>query len=98
MIQNFKDKETEDIYNGRRTKQALKRLPGHLWNAVYRKFYFLDNAISLNDLKSPPGNRLETLKGNRKGEFSIRINDQYRICFRWISSGPEFVEIIDYHK
>ena len=97
MIQDFKDKETEDIYNGLRTKRTLKRLPTHLWNVAYRKFYTLDNATSLFDLKSPPNNRLEALKGDRQGEFSIRINEQYRICFKWTNVGPRAVEIVDYH-
>ena len=66
MILDFKDQSTEDVYNGIRSKQALKRLPVHLWNVAYRKFYALDNAISLNDLKSPPSNRLEALKGDRE--------------------------------
>ena len=97
MIIDFRDKETGDIYNGIRSKQAIKCLPVHLWTIAYRKFYALDNAISLNDLKSPPSNRLEALKGDREGKHSIRINDQYRICFKWTSSGPVSVEIVDYH-
>ena len=97
MIQSFKDKETADIYNGTRSKDALRRLPVHLWKAAYRKFYILENAASLNDLRSPPQNRLETLKGDRAGQYSIRINDQYRICLRWSALGPERVEIVDYH-
>lgn len=97
MIQNFKDKETEDIYNGTRSKKTLKRLPVNLWNIVYRKFYALDHAISLSDLHSPPNNRLEMLKGQRNGQFSIRINDQYRLCFNWSNEGPKDVEIVDYH-
>ena len=97
VIQDFKDKETEDIYNGIRSKNALKRLPPDLWRVVYRKFYVLDNAISLNDLRSPPNNRLEALKGDRKGQYSIRVNDQYRMCFYWTHLGPGSVEIVDYH-
>lgn len=97
MIQDFRDKETEDIYNGRRCKAALKRLPVHLWKTAYRKFYTLDNAVTLHDLGSPPNNRLEALKGDRKGQYSIRINEQYRICFCWTPSGPDSVEIVDYH-
>ncbi len=97
VILEFKDQATEDIYNGIRSKQALKRLPIHLWNVAYRKFYALDNASSLNDLKSPPNNRLEALKGDREGQYSIRINDQYRICFQWTTSGTDSVEIVDYH-
>ena len=97
MIQNFKDKETEDIYNGTRSKGALRRLPVDLWKVTYRKFYALDNAISLKDLSSPPTNRLEALRENRRGQYSIRVNDQYRICFYWTSLGPTSVEIVDYH-
>jgi len=97
VIQSFKDKETEDIYHGTRNKDALRRLPAPLWKTSYRKFYALENAISLSDLRSPPQNRLEALKGDRSGQYSIRINDQYRICFRWSSLGPEAVEIVDYH-
>ena len=97
MIQSFKDNEIEDIYNGIFSKRALKRLPRHLWNISYRKFYALDNAITLNDLRSPPNNRLERLTGDRQGQYSIRINDQYRICFIWTNLGPQNVEIVDYH-
>ena len=97
MIRHFKDKETEDIYNGLRSKVALKRLPVELWKIAYRKFYALDNAISLNDLRAPPNNRLEALKGDRAGQLSIRINNQYRICFHWTSLGADSVEIVDYH-
>jgi toxin HigB-1 len=64
---------------------------------VERKLVMLDAAIRLDDLRSPPGNRLEPLSGDRKGQHSIRINDQFRICFRWTAGGPEDVEIIDYH-
>ena len=97
MIQNFKDKETEDIYNGTRSKGALRRLPTNLWKIVYRKFYALDNAISIQDLRSPPNNKLEALKGDRRGQYSIRINDKHRICFSWTFLGPTSVEIVDYH-
>ena len=98
MIQNFQDNETQDIYNGTISKRALRRLPGHLWDIAYRKFYALDNAMSLKDLNAPPSNRLELLKGNRRGQYSIRINDQYRICFSWDDEGPASVEIVDYHS
>jgi proteic killer suppression protein len=97
VIQNFKDSETEDIYNGTRSKGALKRLPVYLWNVAYRKFYALDNAVSLKDLASPPNNKLEALKENRKGQHSIRINDQYRIVFKFIKGDAYEVEIRDYH-
>ena len=65
--------------------------------AAIRKLTMIDNAYALNDLRSPPGNRLEALKGNRKGQYSIRINDQWRICFVWTDGGAEDVEIVDYH-
>ena len=65
---------------------------------AYRKLDQLDSVISLNDLKVPPGNRLELLKGKRRGQYSIRINEQYRICFEWSETGPTDVEIVDYHK
>lgn len=97
MIQSFKDSRTEDIYNGIISKKALKLLPKLLWPVVYRKFYALDNAVSLKDLNSPPNNRLEALKGDRKGQYSIRINERYRICFSWTLKGPTSVEIVDYH-
>ena len=97
VIQNFKDHHTADIYNGKHSKGALRCLPIHLWKIAYRKFYLLDHAVTLHDLKSPPNNRLEALKGDRKGQLSIRINDQYRICFHWTILGPEAVEIVDYH-
>ena len=97
MIRSFKDKETEDIFDGIRSKGALRRLPVELWRIAYRKFYILDNAVSINDLRSPPNNRFEVLKGDRVGQCSIRINDQYRICFHWTALGPESVEIVDYH-
>jgi toxin HigB-1 len=97
VIQHFRDKETKNIYDGTHSKVALKRLPVHLWKTAYRKFYALDNAVSLYDLKSPPNNRLEALKGDRKGQYSIRINDQYRVCFSWTPLGPDSVEIVDYH-
>ena len=97
VIQSFKDKETEEIYNGTSSKKALRCLPKTLWGIAYRKFYALDNAILLKDLSAPPSNRLEALRGDRKGQHSIRINEQYRICFNWTSQGPVMVEIVDYH-
>lgn len=97
MIQAFKNQATEDLFNGVATKAALKLIPRNLWNIVSRKLDQLDSVTSLNELRVPPGNRLETLKGNRKGQHSIRINDQYRVCFKWTESGPEDVEVTDYH-
>ena len=97
MIVSFKDKQTEDIYHNIKNKKSLSRLPVPLWKIAFRKFYFLENAISLKDLMVPPSNFLELLKGNRKGQYSIRINNQYRICFYWIKESVKEVEICDYH-
>lgn len=97
MIQSFADDATSDIFNGINSKRARKRLDPSLFPIACRKLDMLEAAIDLNDLKIPPANRLEALKGNLKGKYSIRINDQYRIVFSWNSLGPEHVEIIDYH-
>ncbi|MEJ2641586.1 MAG: type II toxin-antitoxin system RelE/ParE family toxin [Desulfosarcinaceae bacterium] len=97
MIQTFKNQAAEDLFNGVATKAALKPIPRNLWNIVSRKLDQLDSVTSLNELRVPPGNRLETLKGNRYGQHSIRINDQYRVCFKWTESGPADVEVTDYH-
>ncbi len=98
MIQSFKTIGTKDIFNGKKTKKAFKTCPQNLWKIAQRKLDQLDSAVELRDLKVPPGNRLEILGGNRKGQYSIRINNQYRICFEWTGNGPAEVEIIDYHK
>lgn len=97
VIESFADKETEDIYNGINTKLTRKRLDPALYPIAQRKLDMLDAAINLNDLKVPPANRLEALKGDLKGKYSIRINDQYRIVFIWGIQGPENVKIVDYH-
>lgn len=97
MIVSFKDVATEDIFNGVSSKQALKRLPNNVWKIAARKLDQLDSVKLLDELKVPPGNHLEKLSGNRDGEYSIRINQQYRICFIWTDNGPDSVEIIDYH-
>lgn len=97
MIQGFRDRGTEDIFNGRATKVARKSCPQMLWNVAARKLDLLDSARRLDDLRIPPGNRLEALSGNLKGRHSVRINDQFRICFRWTALGPDEVEIVDYH-
>jgi proteic killer suppression protein len=97
MIQSFRNKGTEDIFNGKNTKEARKICPRSLWNLAARKLDQLDSVQILEELKVPPGNMLELLKGNRKREHSIRINDQYRICFTWSNNGPDSVEITDYH-
>jgi proteic killer suppression protein len=98
MIRSFADKATEDLFNGRSTKAARKALPMTLWRVAGRKLDALDQAEGIDDLRVPPGNRLEALKKDRKGQHSIRINDQYRLCFRWTDAGPEEVEVVDYHR
>jgi proteic killer suppression protein len=93
MIQSFINRETEDIFYGRRTKSALKICPLQIWNVAFRKLDQLDSVVMLDDLRIPPGNQLEALVGDRAGQYSIRINRQYRICFLWTLSGPDQVEI-----
>lgn len=97
MINNFKDSATEDIFNGIASKAARKVFPKNLWRIAARKLDQIDSVSSMDELRVPPGNRLEALSGNRKGQFSIRINDQFRICFKWTETGPVDVEITDYH-
>ena len=93
MIQGFRDKVTEAVFNGR----CPKGFPVQVFPVARRKLEALDAAGRLGDLQAPPANRLEALKGNRKGQHSIRINDQWRVCFRWTRNGPVDVEIVDYH-
>lgn len=93
VIQSFRDKRTAAVFMGK----APKGFPFDLLRPARRKLDLLDAAARLHDLRVPPGNQLEALKGDRAGQHSIRINDQWRICFRWIDSGPEDVEIVDYH-
>ena len=97
MIRSFKDRGTEDVYNGHNTKAARRTLPMQLHGVARRKLDRLDAAGTLEGLRIPPSNHLESLKGNRKGQHSIRINDQYRICFHWTGTDLENVEITDYH-
>jgi toxin HigB-1 len=97
MIQSFRNQQTEDVFNGRTNKKAAKVLPLNLWGLAARKLDQINRAAELGYLEIPPGNRLEGLKGDRKGQHSIRINDQYRICFRWADDGAHDVEITDYH-
>ena len=92
MIVSFGDPDTEALAAGRRVKRFQK-----VENVARRKLRQLQIAGRMNDLRVPPGNRLEAIKGNRKGQHSIRVNDQYRICFRWTRAGAEDVEIVDYH-
>ena len=93
MIKTFKDKETERIYN----RQVSKKLPISIQTIALRKLWMIDAADHLNDLRIPPANRLEALKGKRKGQHSIRINNQWRICFRWQNRDAYDIEIVDYH-
>ena len=97
MIVSFKNQATEDIFNGANSKIARKACPQTLWRIASRKLDQIDSVCELDELKVPPGNRLERLFGNRKGECRIRINEQYRICFIWGDAGPSNVEITDYH-
>lgn len=96
MIINFTDKTTGDIYNGLDSKPARK-IPMVIWTIAQRKLDMIDAASDLKDLKIPPANRLEKLKGALDGYYSIRINDQYRVIFKWINSGAVNVKITDYH-
>ena len=96
MIITFLTEATWDIYDDKESKQA-RRIPSSIWKVAQRKLDMLNVAYSLNDLKSPPANRLEALKGNLKGKYSIRINDQYRIVFEFRDKNVYEVEITDYH-
>ena len=87
----------EDVFNGKNTKAARKTCPESLWKVAVRKLDQLDSVTALNELRIPPGNRLEALTGDRKGQHSLRINDRYRLCFVWTASGPDQVEVVDYH-
>ncbi len=93
MIKTFRNKETEKIFNRRFTR----KLSQNIQHLARRKLVILDAATELNALRVPPGNRLEALKGDRKGQHSIRINDQWRICFKWKAGDAYDVEIADYH-
>ncbi len=92
MIRSFRDKKTERFFSGGVIKEF-----SNFRKAAERKLTMVDNAADIKDLRLPPGNRLELLKGNRAGQHSIRINDQWRICFVWMADGPHEVEIADYH-
>ncbi len=94
MIRSFKCKETERIWQG----QLSRRFPSGIQNRALRKLRQLDATATVADLRNPPGNRLEALKGDRAGQMSIRINDQWRICFRWSKGDADDVEIADYHS
>lgn len=93
MIESFASEETEKIFLG----ETSKKLPKDIQRTARRKLLYLDDAVDLNDLLAPPGNRLEKLKGSRAGQYSIRINNQWRICFKWMGNQAKDVEIVDYH-
>jgi proteic killer suppression protein len=93
MIKSFRSKAAQDLFEGEQGDPAWRQVQ----RVVRRKLLMLDAAQSLDDLRSPPGNRLEALKGDRAGQHSIRINDRYRLCFIWTEDGAEDVEIVDYH-
>lgn len=91
-IRSFQCADTESLYEGGSPKRFR-----NIENVAQRKLQMIDDAVELKDLRSPPGNRLEALHGNRADQYSIRINDQWRVCFVWTEAGAEYVEIVDYH-
>jgi proteic killer suppression protein len=93
VIRSFGNKDTERLWR----RERVRSLDSRIQRTALRKLRQVGSAVSLEELRLPPGNRLEQLKGNRSGQHSIRINDQWRICFRWTDAGPEEVEIVDYH-
>lgn len=93
MIASFRDKETERLWQSGRNR----RLPADLWRRAFKKLAILNAAVTLENLKVPPGNQLEALRGKRAGQHSIRVNDQYRVCFVWRGGNAFEVEITDYH-
>jgi proteic killer suppression protein len=93
MIRSFRDKDTERVFN----RERSRRISGELQRSALRKLVTLHAALSLDDLKSPPGNRFEKLGGDRAGQYSLRINDQWRLCFAWRGNEAYDVEIVDYH-
>lgn len=93
MIRSFRDKETEKIFN----RERSRKLPHDIQQVALRKLRMLNRSQTIQDLRVPPSNRLEKLSGNREGQYSIRINDQWRICFIWYESDAYNVEIVDYH-
>jgi proteic killer suppression protein len=93
VLRSFADKETERVWR----RERVRKLDQGTQRAALRKLLILDAAETLDDLRVPPGNRLEKLKGDRAGSYSVRINQQWRICFSWTDAGPEGVEIVDYH-
>jgi toxin HigB-1 len=93
VVRSFRDSDTERLFK----RERIRKLPADLQRVALRKLLVLDAATSLIDLRVPPANRLEKLSGDRLGQYSIRINDQWRICFRWVGTDAQDVEIVDYH-
>lgn len=93
MIKSFKDKEAEKVYK----REHSRKLPQDIQQVALRKLRMINNATSVNDLRAPPANHLEKLLGKRAGQYSIRINDQWRVCFEWKENNAHNVEIVDYH-
>ncbi|MDR3002347.1 MAG: type II toxin-antitoxin system RelE/ParE family toxin [Fibromonadaceae bacterium] len=93
MIKSFKNKETKKIFHS----EFSKKIPQNIQHRALHRMEMLNNAANINDLRIPLSNHLEALSGNRAGQFSIRVNDQYRICFEWANGGAENVELVDYH-
>ena len=97
MIRSFRDRGTEDVFDGDETRAARRACPSALWSTARRKLDQLNRVANVQELMVPPGNRLERLGGDRVGQYSIRINDQYRACFVWDGENAYEVEIVDYH-
>jgi proteic killer suppression protein len=97
VIRSFADKGTEDVFDGVSSREARAACPPGLWAVARRKLTQINRVGELAELAVPPGNRLERLKGDRSGQYSIRINDQYRVCFRWKAGYADEVKITDYH-
>lgn len=93
MIKSFADRDTERLFS----RQPVRRLPSDLHRVMLRKLVVVHSASVLEDLRVPPGNQLEKLRGKRAGQYSIRVNDQWRVCFRWSDGNAHDVEIVDYH-
>lgn len=97
VIRSFADEATEDLFNGVDSRRARARCPRDMWPVVRRKLMQLNRVRDLRELSVPPGKRLERLSGDRQGQHSIRLNDQYRVCFRWEAPYADEVEVTDYH-
>jgi toxin HigB-1 len=97
VIRSFADAATEDIFRGQATRRAGQACPQALWPVARRKLDQINRVRTVEDLRIPPGNRLERLRGDRAGQYSIRVNDQFRVCFRWEDGYADEVEITDYH-